>query len=217
MPADDSRDRSGKGPKAQSSKARPSKARPPTADERALWEWMVRDVTPLSTHGDLVMPVTLPDPPLPDPPVPEAPADPAPAPPPAVQKPASRKQPPPAPAPPRVQVGDITGMDRRMAERFRRGRLAIESRIDLHGMTRAAARDALAGFIARSAGQGRRCVLIITGKGRTREEGGVLKREVPLWLNQADLRPYILAVNEAQPHHGGEGALYVLIRRRREG
>lgn len=134
---------------------------------------------------------------------------------------------PPAPARPRdattpaasprpLRVGDLADVDRRTAESLRRGRMEIAARLDLHGMTRAAAQDALEGFIGAASGRGLRCVLVITGKGTMSGNGGVLRREVPRWLNLPDLRPKVVACVEAQRRHGGEGALYVLLRRRRD-
>jgi len=118
--------------------------------------------------------------------------------------------------PPRALThGVVADLDRRSAERLTRGKLPIDGRLDLHGMTQADAFAALTSFLAVSRSLGRRCVLIITGKGRSREEGGVLRRQVPLWLNQPALRPQILAFNYSQPQHGGDGALYVLLRRQR--
>ncbi|TCZ75519.1 Smr/MutS family protein, partial [Lysobacter sp. N42] len=90
-------------------------------------------------------------------------------------------------------------------------------RIDLHGMTRQAAHGALANYIHRAADRGLRCIIVITGKGSAGGEAGVLRREVPHWLNQPDLRPRIVSFVQAQPRHGGAGALYVLLRRRRDG
>src|SRR5690606_40629743 len=71
-----------------------------------------------------------------------------------------------------------------------------------------------AGFLARSQALGRRCVLVVTGKGRGREESGVLRRQVPHWLNQPSLRARILAFDYARPEHGGMGALYLLLDRK---
>jgi DNA-nicking Smr family endonuclease len=132
-------------------------------------------------------------------------------------KPPGYSPPPQAPParPPRVAVGDMAGVDKRTAARLRRGQLTIDARIDLHGMTRQAAHEALDGFIARAVGHGQRCVLVITGKGAGREDGGVLRRELPHWLNLPRLRPHVVAITEAQQRHGGGGAFYVLLRRRR--
>ena len=111
--------------------------------------------------------------------------------------------------------GVTPGLDRRTAERLRRGRLPVEARLDLHGMTQVEAHIALTSFIESAAKRGRRCVLIITGKGLRGE--GVLRRSVPHWLNDERLRPYLLAIENAQPEDGGHGALYILLRRHREG
>ncbi len=118
---------------------------------------------------------------------------------------------------PSVQVGRMAGVDRRTAERLRRGKLGIDARLDLHGHTQDAAHAALTEFIAASVAQGRRCVLIVTGKGTVSQGGGVLRRRVPDWLNLPPCRGHVVAIEESQRHHGGSGALYVLLRRARNG
>ena len=115
------------------------------------------------------------------------------------------------------RAGDGAGLDRRTHDRLRRGRMEIEGRLDLHGMTRERAHQALSMFLHRAAERGARCVLVVTGKGSAREGGGVLRRDVPHWLNQGGLRPLVLAFHQAQVRDGGEGAFYILLRRRREG
>ncbi len=114
---------------------------------------------------------------------------------------------PPAPPP----LDNFAGVDRATAERLKRGRRAIEARLDLHGMTQAEAHRALFGFVGGSRTAGRRCVLVITGHGRI--GGGVLKSAVPRWLHEPELRRHVLAIAPARPQHGGTGALYVLLRR----
>lgn len=110
------------------------------------------------------------------------------------------------------------GLDRRNDERLRRGRLPIESRLDLHGMTQDQAHASLIRFVQSSASQGLRCVLVITGKGdRRKEGGGILRHAVPRWLNEPNIRPHIVAVTVAQQQHGGDGALYLYLRRKRGG
>ena len=127
----------------------------------------------------------------------------------------------PAPAqspispPPELSHGSIAGLDKRTGERLKRGKLPIEGRLDLHGMTQVEAHQALSGFISGQRVAGKRCVIVITGKGSYRGGGGVLKDAVPRWLNEPALRDHILAFNHAQPRHGGAGALYVLLRRMR--
>lgn len=110
--------------------------------------------------------------------------------------------------------GESPGVDRRTADRFRRGRMTIDGRIDLHGMTQEQAHIALHHFIESRYAVGARSVLVITGKGARGE--GVLRRAVPRWLNDARLRPLILSFSYAQIPDGGDGALYVLLRRHRE-
>jgi DNA-nicking Smr family endonuclease len=115
--------------------------------------------------------------------------------------------PPPVPPP----LDNFAGVDRATAERLKRGRRAIEARLDLHGMTQAEAHRALFGFVTDSRTGGRRCVLVITGHGRI--GGGVLRSAVPRWLHEPELRRHVLAITPARPQHGGSGALYVLLRR----
>lgn len=113
-------------------------------------------------------------------------------------------------------------MDRKNFGRLKRGKLAPEGRIDLHGMTLAQAHPALTRFILGSHASGRRLVLVITGKGKVKfDEGpiptrqGVLKHQVPHWLQSGALRPAVLQIAEAHARHGGSGAYYVYLRRQR--
>lgn len=108
-------------------------------------------------------------------------------------------------------------MDRKTFTRMKRGKQAPDARIDLHGMTAAAAHMALTGFLLRAHGEGKRLVLVITGKGRPNDHGslGVLRREVPHWLERPPLRQIVLQVTEANRRHGGSGALYVYLSRTR--
>jgi DNA-nicking Smr family endonuclease len=92
---------------------------------------------------------------------------------------------------------------------------AIEGRLDLHGMTQREAHRALAEFVSASGAAGRRCVLVITGRGLGSDHPGILQCAVPRWLAESPLRGEILAIAPAQPRHGGAGALYLLLRRRR--
>ena len=143
---------------------------------------------------------------------------------PAPEPPAASPAPPPlpplrpAPPPPRVLPalghGATPGLDKRSAERMKRGEMEIDGRLDLHGMTQDTAHAALLGFVTRAYDAGRRCLLVITGKGN-REGTGVLRANVPRWLNQSPCRERILGFSHARPQHGGEGALYVLIKRHR--
>lgn len=125
-----------------------------------------------------------------------------------------------------------TALDGRNAERLIKGKLEIEGRIDLHGQRQDAAQRVLGDFIRRNHAYGKRCVLVITGKGRSlrnqpeedaanagrftiSERKGVLFDLVPVWLSAPDLAPYVVAFHPAQAKHGGSGALYVYLRRER--
>jgi DNA-nicking Smr family endonuclease len=99
-----------------------------------------------------------------------------------------------------------------------RGRKEIDARIDLHGMTQTRAHHALSNFLQRAHRDGLTFVLVITGKGRTtaaQSERGVLRRQVPQWLSLPEFRSLVVGFEEAHIGHGGEGALYVRIRRSR--
>lgn len=110
--------------------------------------------------------------------------------------------------------GRLIGLDKSTGERLFKGQMTIEGRLDLHGLTQAQAHDRLQDFLSRQARAGARCLLIVTGKGAA--GGGVLKENVPRWLNEPALRRYLVAFGWAQPRHGGQGALYVLLKRNRE-
>ncbi|SIO49505.1 DNA-nicking endonuclease, Smr domain [Rhodovulum sp. ES.010] len=183
-------------------------------EDRALWEQVARRTRPL-------------DPTRKPPPLAEADAR-------APDK-GQADAPPPVPA---FRIGEKAGqagstlagsraersvaMDRKLFTRLKRGKMAPEARIDLHGMTLAQAHPALMGFILQSQASGRRLVLVITGKGAgpdgdgpIPERRGVLKRQVPHWLRQAPLAGAVLQVTEAHRQHGGGGAYYVYLRRAR--
>ena len=167
------------------------------AEERALWERVRRTVAPLR--------------PLPEPPPPPPPAEPPPA---AAELPAAER-PPPAPSavktphPPRPP-GNLDGQTRR---KIPRGAVAIDGRIDLHGMRQDEAHAALLRFIEASAAMRRRVVLVITGKGSGGD--GVLRRSVPHWLAVGGTARLIVSFGPAHPNHGGDGALYVRLRQPR--
>ncbi len=199
----------------------------PTDAELELWRTVVRDATPIAGKR------------RPAPPKPAKPAAPV-----VTAAPAARPAPSlPAPTVPaaaerlaellrtvplkekgKVSVqlapsalGRVAGVDKRTDEKVRKGRMGIDGRIDLHGMTQSEAHHALSGFIRRSHIMGRRMVLVITGKGQMPRGEGVLRLSVPRWLREADVGPLVLSVHQAQPQHGGGGAYYVLLKRRREG
>jgi DNA-nicking Smr family endonuclease len=140
------------------------------------------------------------------------------------EDPATKTRPPKIPDAPK-EPPPVAGIDRRTEEKLRQGKIPIEGRLDLHGHTQAQAHNELIQFIERSSERGQRCLLVITGKGsgKEREEGGwfesetgVLRREVPRWLTVWPLAGKVIAVTPAQPRHGGEGALYVYLRRKKK-
>jgi DNA-nicking Smr family endonuclease len=114
----------------------------------------------------------------------------------------------------------LAPLGRKLKKRVARGAHAIDGRIDLHGLTQAQAHDALLHFLRTRQARGARLVLIITGKGFRGDmsvgERGVLKRMVPMWLRLPEFRDYVIGFESAAVGHGGEGALYVTLRKSRE-
>ena len=184
--------------------------RPISEEERALWQLIAKTAKPLKRRRKSE----------PKPAPVQAPEKPTAAAARSKPKPAAPKAPAPAPPPParphELSHGMSVGIDKRQAERFRRGKTPIEGKIDLHGRTQAQAHDDLHDFVARAHAAGKRMVLVITGKGITASKSGVLKENVPRWLNEPTLRRHVLAFDYAEPQHGGEGALYVLLKRKKD-
>ena len=113
-------------------------------------------------------------------------------------------------------------MDRKRFGQMKKGRLSPEARIDLHGLTLAQAHPALTRFVLDAVDDERRLVLVITGKGKVRDElgpiperNGMLRHQVPHWLNSMPLKLHVLQIAEAHVKHGGTGAYYVYLRRAR--
>jgi DNA-nicking Smr family endonuclease len=129
-----------------------------------------------------------------------------------IAPPAVNHEPAVLPPPP---ADGASGIDRANAERLKRGRHPIAARLDLHGLTQSEAYRSLAHFVAQSRETGRRCVLVITGRGLTPAGPGILKSAVPRWLAEPEFRRHVLMTAPAQPKDGGAGALYVLLRRHR--
>jgi DNA-nicking Smr family endonuclease len=132
----------------------------------------------------------------------------------SVEEPSARAIVRPSIQPQPLKMGSAADIDRRTAQRFQRGEMHVDGRIDLHGLTLEQAHGALTAFIRGAAVRGSRCVMVVTGKGKGGSIGKI-RAEAPHWLNQASLRPLILAVSQARIHHGGTGALYVLLKRQR--
>jgi DNA-nicking Smr family endonuclease len=168
-------------------------------EERAFWqEWARRSgVVPLGAPVPVLVSAA-----------PAAAPDPAPAP--AMPAPVAT---PRGNAPPReIAVGaQPAGLDAKRWTALRRGRLKPERTLDLHGMRAADAHAAVRAFVPLAQEAGFRCVAIVTGKGSS-ADGGVLRRELPHWLNAPELRPRILAA--AHPHAANTGAVHLLLRRR---
>jgi DNA-nicking Smr family endonuclease len=136
---------------------------------------------------------------------------------------------PVAPAPVRSSP-PLAALDWRRARRLAAGRAEIEARLDLHGMRQSEAHVALRAFLVACHAKGLRTVLVITGKGGAPDDDpsthavvwsgrdrGILKRSVPRWLAEPELRAFVVGYTTAHPRHGGEGALYLLLRRRDRG
>jgi DNA-nicking Smr family endonuclease len=182
-------------------------------EEYALWESVAKQIKPLRKKSRVTKappafkaPAALPD----------AETDAGkPAMPPRPLSPAAMVRTPkpdmPSAAPPLAPLG------RRERSQLSRGRKQIDARLDLHGMTQTRAHRALFGFLQRAHGEGLTFVLVITGKGKmgVESERGVLRRQVPQWLGLPEFRSLVVGFEEAHIGHGGEGALYVRIRRSR--
>ena len=172
------------------------------AEDRALWDEVKKTVDPLRARSDEVPPQE-----------------------PAVEKTTAPKKPArarPAPvAPPAKGPPPLAPIDRRLRQRLVRGHVTIDARLDLHGLKQADARARLGAFLTAAQARGASLILVITGKGegarsdRDGGERGVLRRQVPMWLALPELRALVICFEEAAPSHGGAGALYVRIRRRR--
>jgi len=178
------------------------KSRRLTAEERKLWGHFTRSVAPL---GRGLVPA---------------------APPPTA---ATSKTKSPTQVRPPVRVAaagartapGLEPFDRRLKQRLARGTESLNDRIDLHGKTQSEAHAALLSFLRKAQSHGAKFVLVITGKGGGARddwsERGVLKRQVPQWLKLTEFRGYVIGFEDAHSGHGGAGALYVRIRRRKSG
>ncbi|MHC1946068.1 Smr/MutS family protein [Bradyrhizobium sp. UFLA06-06] len=174
-------------------------------EERALWESVAKQVKPLrkrpvaaKAHAAASDPATH-----------HAIAKPIPVKPVAVVKAAPAQRP---------HVPPLAPIGRRERAKLSRGRQEIDARLDLHGMTQRRAHRVLFTFLQRAHSDGLTFVLVITGKGKAGgldSERGVLRRQVPEWLSLPEFRSLVVGFEEAHIGHGGEGALYVRVRRAR--
>jgi DNA-nicking Smr family endonuclease len=179
-----------------------SRTREATSLELALWRHMVHDVQPLGgTRAELLESTA--------PPAAEASL------PTATKAPGDPEQPsPPSRLPTPAPMPGPSNVDRRTWQRLQRGQYPISARLDLHGMTQAQAHARLIEFLSSQQARGARCVLVITGRGI--RSGGVLRSETPRWLATPPLAARVLAWASARMGHGGDGAIYVLLRRSRD-
>lgn len=173
-----------------------------TDEDRILWNQVARSATPLKGKALPEDLFEVPDP-LPHPQQDMAAAADA-APPPA--RPRDGEKMPHGPR----------ALDRPTRDKLAKGRLQIEARVDLHGMTQSEAHTLLLGFLHRAYALGIRHVLIITGKGSSLGSDGVLRKAVPAWFATPPFRSLVGSYESAARHHGGGGALYVRLRRQTE-
>jgi DNA-nicking Smr family endonuclease len=171
-------------------------SRRPRPDEVRLWATVTATVRPGPGRAQVIAPADTPQ------------AEPSARPAPAVSPPTGpgARKPAPGPAPPPTDIEP--GRKRRIV----RERDPIDWRLDLHGLDQDRARAALVGFLVRAQAEGARAVLVITGKGV--QGDGVLRRRTPDWLADPALRTVVAGVSEAHRRHGGQGALYVALKRR---
>jgi DNA-nicking Smr family endonuclease len=185
--------------------APPRRKRGLSEEERALWDSVAKQTKPLRKRHRAAKPHD----------------DSSAAETPVAAKPAAPPKPLPSAQIPRGPKPDLppplAPLGRRERSQLSRGRKEIEARLDLHGMTQTRAHRALSGFLQRAHSDGLTFVLVITGKGKmgAESERGVLRRQVPHWLSLPEFRVLVVGFEEAHIGHGGEGALYVRIRRSR--
>jgi DNA-nicking Smr family endonuclease len=182
----------------------PRRRRALSEEERALWDSVASQTKPLRKKLRAAEAAA-------EPPAAETPV--------AAKSIAAPKSLPPAAVPraAKPEAPPLAPLGRRERSQLSRGRKEIDARLDLHGMTQIRAHRALSGFLQRAHSDGLTFVLVITGKGKigAESERGVLRRQVPQWLSLPEFRSLVVGFEEAHVGHGGEGALYVRIRRSR--
>jgi DNA-nicking Smr family endonuclease len=113
--------------------------------------------------------------------------------------------------------GYVQGLDRKILGKLKAGQFSVEAHLDMHGLNALQARDATHDFLRAQYHMGRRCVLLITGRGRNSPGGQpLIREELPAWLTRDPLRRVVLAFCTALPQHGGAGALYILLRKKKK-
>jgi DNA-nicking Smr family endonuclease len=174
-----------------------------SSEDRILWARIVRTAVPLKGRGRASLAEA-------DEPATAAEARP------------SEREPAPALSPRRTDAAHAAhpaprGLDLPTRRKLAKGRLPIEGRVDLHGLTQGEAHSLLLSFLHRAHADGRRHVLVITGKGESLRSDGVLRRAVPTWLSTPPFRALVSGQEAADRRHGGSGAIYIRLRRREKG
>lgn len=184
--------------------------RPLSDTERAEWDAIARTITPLAKPRRV---------PTPEPAARTPKTAMAPTPPSAIASAAA----PARPAMP-VRASKLPPVEPRVLRALKRGQLALDARLDLHGETQASAHRRLESFLTSARRRGQRVVLIVTGKGLPADAGsgndsqrGVLRRMLPVWLAAEPFASWVLGLSPAGPAHGGGGAFYLALRRERQG
>jgi DNA-nicking Smr family endonuclease len=110
--------------------------------------------------------------------------------------------------------GHVRGLDPHVVRRLKRGELALQAHVDLHGLLKEEAKTELESFLAKSRQQGRRCVLVVHGRGlHSKDQVPVLKEALKRWMRTDRFARHVLAFSTARPHDGGAGAVYVLLKK----
>lgn len=190
-----------------------------STEDRALWEKVKQSATPLhpAQQNRTLLPA----------PQDQSPANKTPERNPQAHQPTQKqarsapKAPPVVPKPVvKPKIPGLSSLDRRTVQKIARGTTDIDARIDLHGMTQRDAHGHLMRFLAGSQARGHKVVLVITGKGTRNtydsepyREVGVLRRAVPLWLQEPGFRSIVVGYEQAGKGHGGDGALYIRLRK----
>ena len=186
-----------------------------TPDEVSLWTHVTKHVAPIEKQKAKAEPVAEAIAPIPELKTVS---------PPAKMVRATKSVAPAPPPPPKAApaIPPLAPLEKRLRQRLSRGAQPIDSVIDLHGKRQDEAHEALRRFVLGAHQMGYSVILVVTGKGASGtddhgifEERGVLRRTVPHWLRMPDMRPFVIGFEPAAPHHGGSGALYVRIRRKR--
>ena len=166
-----------------------------TPEEKLLWKHVTRNDTPFKAPAEDEPEVEFIESPKP-----------------LIRKKTIAEPAPIPPKPPKIpkKQGDYAGIDKNTAEKFRKGDAEIDGKLDLHGMSREKAHPALVSFILKHVKKESRRLLVITGKG-----SGILRDSLPGWIAAPNISGYILAFDVAQAKHGGSGAYYILLKRKR--